>query len=372
MSTTVEEPQFEIVPAKLGLAETEKHSLEIAFTGCFDRIREWKAKADACTDPKEARTNRLEMKKERVIVEKKVKDAKANALTYGRACDGIRNLYLAIAGPVEDQFDEIEKAEERAEAARIEALREERRDVLETLGHVSHGLNLGTLTDEQWTEYHQQAKDAFFARREREKKAKEEAEALAKKEAEEREAQRLENIRLKSEAEAREAELKAEREERERVEAAAKVEREKLEQARIAAEDKARRGREVAEAKAKAEREKIEAAAAEERRKAQEVAAIEAQKREAAEAEVKALRDAEAKRIADEKAAEAAKAKAEALAAKKAAAAPDKAKLMEFAAKLQALQSPTTTTAAGNMIERELDDRLDALVSWIETQAATL
>ena len=372
MSTTVEEPQFEIVPAELGLAETEKHSLEIAFTGCFDRIREWKAKADACTDPKEARANRLEMKKERVIVEKKVKDAKANALTYGRACDGIRNLYLAIAGPVEDQFDEIEKAEERAEAARIEALREERRDVLETLGHVSHGLNLGTLTDEQWTEYHQQAKDAFFARREREKKAKEEAEALAKKEAEEREAQRLENIRLKAEAEAREAELKAEREERERVEAAAKVEREKLEQARIAAEDKARRGREVAEAKAKAEREKIEAAAAEERRKAQEAAAIEAQKREAAEAEAKALRDADAKRIADQKAKEAAQAKADALAVKKAAAAPDKAKLLEFAESLRHLHPPTMKSPEAESLSLEVTKQLATFAKWIETQAVAL
>jgi hypothetical protein len=310
--------KFEIVPADLGLEPSEKSSLELMFTGFFGMIDEWKTKASVCSDPKEARAHRLEMKKERVEFEKKVKAAKANALLYGKACDGIKNIYLSIAGPVEAAFDEIEKAEERAEAARIEAVREDRVEALETLGHVTHGLNLGKLTDEEWSEYYQQAKDSFFARRERERKAKEEAEALAKKEAEEREAQRLENIRLREEADKREAELA---------------------EARLIAAKK--------DAEAKAEKATLEA-------------------------EAKSLRDAEATRIAHAEGVARAKAKALADAAKKEAAAPDKAKLLAFASNLLSLASPQTKTAAGKAMEAEIEKRIEALALWINSQAATL
>jgi membrane protein involved in colicin uptake len=97
------------------------------------------------------------------------------------------------------------------------------------------------------------------------------------------------------------------------------------------------------------------------------------------EAEAKALRDAEAKRIADQQAAEAkvkaeaaAQAKAEALAAKKAAAAPDKAKLMEFAAKVRSLVVPSMKSDESNDVRDEIVGKIASFAKWIETQAGTL
>jgi hypothetical protein len=353
IETTIE-TTFEIVPADLGLEPSAKSSLELAFTGFFTRARELAAKAETVTDPKQARALRLEIKAERVAAEKTRKSLKEESLRFGKAIDGANNIYLALVAPIEQKLDDIEKAEERREAARIQALQEERVEIIETLGMQTHGINLGMMSDDAWSNYHQQAKDAYTARREREKREAEEAAAAAKKEAEEREAQRLENIRLKEEAEKREAELKAEREAAAKAEEAARIERERI-------AEEARKEREAIEAKARAEREAAEAAAKEA-----------AKKQADAEAEAKRLRDAEAKRIADEKAAADAKAKAEALAAKKAAAAPDKAKLMEFVKQVRALEVPMMKSTEAKRIAIQIGFDLDTVARAIEAQAATL
>jgi len=351
---TTETLEFEIVPADLGLEIAAKNSLELAFSGFFASAAEWKAKAETITEPKAARSARLEMKALRVAVEKKHKELKADSLLFGRAVDGAKNIFLSVATPIERALDDIEKAAERAEAARIDAIRKDRLDHLETLEHDSHGIDLGALTDTQWEAYHQQAKDAFIARRERERKAKEDAESAAKKEAEEREAQRLENIRLREEAEKAAAELAKERAEQAKRDAVAKADRDALE---AKAKEEARKANEAAENARKA-------AAAELAREQDDKARIEA--------EAKALRDAEAKRVADEKAAADAKAKADALAAKKAAAAPDKAKLMHFADIVRHLEVPLAKSEAGQAVAAEIGAKVENFAKWIETQAATL
>lgn len=358
MNTTIE---FEIVPAELGLATEAKHSLETAFAGFFERARKWQSDAAAITDPKQARALRLEIKADRVEAEKTRKRLKEDSLRMGRAIDGANNIYLAVVTPIEQSLDDIEKAEQRRAAAAIESLREERAEALDSLGHVSHGINLGTLSEAEWKDYLQQAKDVFEVRQARAKREAEEAAAELKRQEEEREAQRLEAIRLREEAAKAEAAAKEEREAREKIEAQARAEREAAEKARIAAE-----------AKAKAEREEAERAVAEERRKALEAAAAAAAKEARLQAEAQALRDAEAKRIADAKAADEARAKAESLAAKKAAAAPDKAKLMEFAALVRKLDVPLMKSADGRNVAADVGVKVDAFAKWIETQAATL
>ena len=348
------ETTFEIVPAELGLELAAKNSLEVAFQGFFTTAKALQQLADAITSPKAARAARLEMKSLRLEVEKKHKEMKADSLLFGRAVDGAKNIFLAIATPIERQLDDIEKAEERAEAARIEALREERSGVLELFNHVTHGINLGTLSDADWTDYLQQAKDVYEVRKAREQKAKEEAEATAKKDAEEREAQRLENIRLREEADKAAAELAKTRAEQAKRDAATKAELEAAEKVRREESRKAAEAAEIARQKAnadllkeRAEKAKIEAAA-------------------------QALRDAEAKRIADEKAAADAKAKAEAAAAKKAAAAPDRAKLMQFAGMVRHLDVPLANSEAGKEVAAEIGAKVESFAKWIESQAATL
>lgn len=397
MNTTESSPieaTFEIVPAELGLDSLSKNALEIAFTGFFAEARKWQEKSETITDPKQARAVRLELKTVRVNAEKTRKALKEDSLRMGKAIDGANNILLALIVPIETKLDEIEKAEERAQAARIEALREERLEVLASMNHNSSGMNLGTMSEDNWKEYLQNAKDAFEARQARAKREAEEAAAELKRQEDEREAARVETIRLREEALANAKAAQAERAAREKVEAEAKAAAEKAESDRIAAETKARKEREAIEAKAqaereaaaavaraeqekrdaaaKAERDKIEAAAAEERGKALESAAVAAREKAAADAEVQRLRMIEAKRVADEKAAADAKVKAEDLAAKKAAAAPDKQRILDFAMALRTLPLPEMKSEAGKDALDRIAADLSETVQRIRDQAAAL
>jgi hypothetical protein len=328
-NNTLEITEFEIVPNELGLEPEAKTSLEVAFSGFFEEARKWKEKSELITSPKDARAARLEIKNLRVSAEKTRKKLKEDSLRMGKAIDGANNILLAVIVPIENALEEIEKAEERAEAARIQSLNEFRLAELEKINHVSLGVNLGSLTDEQWDAYFQQAKDANQARLER--VAREAAEAAEKLRLEElaREEQRLENLRLKAEAEARQKEL-----------------------------DEARKI--AAQKEAEAQKEKL---------KAEAKAKAESDARQRAENEARELREAEIKRQAEIEA----KAKADELAAKesarKAAAAPDKQKLIDFAQVIRSLELPTVKSEDGKKTLLEISDKVESFAKWIETQA---
>jgi hypothetical protein len=379
----VEEPKFEILPPDVKTASTELScpadkvtALYAPFEKPFQAAAALLAEEEKAITAIDARVLRLRMIKARTTITSTKDISKCDIKLAGNIIDWFHNKGRDRLAAAEARLLEIEKAEERAEAARIEALREERAETLDSMGHNYHGISLGTMAEADWKEYLQQAKDVYEMREIRRKREAEEAAAeLAKQEAE-REAQRIENERIQAEALAA-----AEAAEIERQKALAALEAERKE--RAAAEEAARKEREAIEAKAqaeqakrdaaaKAEREKIEAAAAEERRKAIEAAAIEAKKREKAEAEAKALRDAEAKRIADQKAKEAAQAKADALAAKKAAAAPDKERILEFAMALRTLPLPEMKSEAGKDALDRICADLSETVQRIRDQAANL
>jgi len=369
---TAETVEFEIVLADIKQVSTElsvpsdkASALFVPFVEPFKVAAALLAKESEALSSAEARALRLQMVKARTSITATKDESKSDIKLSGNIIDWFHNKGRDRLAAAEARLMKIEKEEERAETARVQALKDERAEALATIEHEHFGANLGMMSAEQWGAYHQQAKDAFLARREREAKAKVEAEAAAKKEAEEREAQRMENIRLRDERD------KALAEARKKEAAAARA----AEIARQQADIELMKEREAA----RIEREKIEAAAAEDRRKAIEAAAIETRKREAAEAaakaenakleaEAKALRDAEAKRIADEKAEAEAKAEAE----KKAAAAPDKAKLMEFAVKVRSLVVPLAKSEAGQAVAAEINKKVEGFAKWIKAQAATL
>lgn len=374
MSTTatIEEPKFEILPPDVATASNELScpadkvaALYAPFEKPFQVAAGLLAEVEKAVTAADARSLRLRMVKARTAITATKDESKSDIKLSGSIIDWFHNKGRDRLAAAESSLLEIEKAEERAEAARIEALRAERAETLDSMGHNYHGISLGTMTEDHWKDYLQQAKDVYEMRQIRAKREAEEAAAEAKRLEEEREAQRLEAIRLREEAAAAAAALEAERKER----AAAEAEAQRL---RVEELEAIRIKQAAEEAKAKAEREKIEAAAAEERRKAIEAAAIEAKKREKAEAEAKALRDAEAKRIADQKAKEAAQAKADAAAAKKAAAAPDKAKLTEFAESLRHLHTPAMKSPEAVSLSLEIDKQLATFANWIEFQAASL
>lgn len=365
MSTAIT-PEFEIVPAEIGLDLVAKNSLELAFSGFFETAAKWRDQAAAITDPKLARTARLELKNLRVAAEKKRKELKEDSLRMGKAIDGANNILLSIIVPIERGLEDIEKAEERRIAEELRQRAESR--IAEFSRFITPGMlmpPLGAMTEEQFQATLADAKLLYEMKLEASRKA--EAERIEREAAEARERLRIaeENDRLRKEAAEREAQMKAEREaaaaKQRELEEAVRKERERVDAEKAAAEAQARKEREAMEAKAKALREKQEAAARAERAKAEAAAKAEREAREKAEAEAKALRDAEEKRIADE-----AKAKA------KAAKAPDREKLIAFAGNVRGLTPGSMKSAEANAIAEEIAAQVEKFAAWIEKKAATL
>jgi len=240
------EPHFEIVPADAGLAPSAAQSLAEAFKDYFDEAEAMKALAESVTEPKAARKARLQIKNLRVAAEKKLLEARLEAL----APYGTDTQYLKLDEIPEELFQKLLAEEKADHEARLEA----------------------------------------------ERKTEEERQARIAAEKAEQDRIRKENERLKAEAEARE---KAEAEERKRVETERK-----------AAEEKARKEREALEAKARAEREAMEAQAKKEREAREKAEAELRAKEEAERKRIEEEKRIEAERIANEEKARKAAAKA--------------------------------------------------------------
>jgi hypothetical protein len=342
---TVQEP----APAELcavvkreGVAEQQQAVLIGSFAPYHAQIAAARKTSETITDGgdplqrKMARECRLELRRVRCAIENTRKDAKADALRYGKAVDGMANVLKFLCEPEEERLEEIEQAEVRKEQARIAALVEHRTVALQAVNANPAAYNLAVMDDATWESVMSAAVKADQDRLAAE--AKEQADRIERerKESEERERIKAENERLKAEAEKREAEIKAEREkeaaERAKVEAKLKAEREAAQKAAQAAADEAAR---------------VAKAAADERAK-----------REAAEAKAKADRAAADKAESDRLA--------------KLAAAPDKEKLLALALEIGAMQIPELVTDAGIRIGSGIITMQRKMVAWIEQEAGKL
>lgn len=317
-----------------GIAPTSAETLKATFTPYFEKADDLCAAAagivvtDATqvSEIKKSRELRLQIKALRVEAEKSRKALKEDSLRMGKAIDGINNVLLLQIEPVEKHLEDQEKFAERAEAARKDALRQVRAELLAPFYIADVSVySLGDMSEAAFAQLLEGSRLAYEAKIAAEKKA--EADRIAAEEARKAEEARIraENERLRQEKEAAEAEARKER---------------------AAAEKKAQE----AEEKARKEREAIEAEARKER-----------EARERIEAENHAREQAEAKRVA-----------AEAAAKKKAAAAPDKVKLGEMAKSVRAFQWPKLASPEAQAVASEIDRRLGALAGWIEEQAARL
>lgn len=343
----------------------------------------------------QARQVRLNIREIRLHVEKKHRELKAYHLEEGRKVDAFKNHFLDLCKVREERLQLAEDFAE-LETARIE--QEKRVARAAELQAFTDGsmppVDLGKLTDDQWTALLSDAKDLKelrVRRLEKEREAAEEAARIEREAAEkarqareeeeariraENEARRMENERLKAEQAAtvkrleeeraraaEERRIEEEREtkrrqadmrEREAAEAAHRAERAKLEAEKVAAEQAA---------KAEADRVRREAEA--ERAKQQRL--IDEANRKAAE-----LEQAAARREAEARMAEA-KAKAEAAAAaRKAAAAPDREKFEAFAEYVATIASPQASTPNGKDLEGRIDAKLAWLARWIKAETAKL
>jgi len=163
---------------------------------------------------------------------------KAQNLRENKAIDGVANIIKALIIPVEEH---LEKQEKFAEIRQLERLQKTYEDRIERLSKYVEDVSiyqLKDISDEVFEKLLFSSKDSFIAHQEAVKKAEADRliqEAAAKKEQEQI---RLDNIKLRKEAEVREASmvkkltkqadiLKKEREARKAIEAKIRTEKEK-------------------------------------------------------------------------------------------------------------------------------------------------
>lgn len=345
-----------------GLEQTKAQEIEAMFKPMLEKMSELEKDFNEVVkleiNPEtvvKAHNLRLQYVKVRTGTASIHKDLKAFYLNGGRFVDGWKNAQIFASQGYEDKLEAIEKYYEILEKQRIEALETERKSLLFAYTEIMPA-GLGQLDEAVFQNYLTGVKVAHQAKIDAELKA--EKERIEKKQAEEaeREAQRIENLRLKAEAEKREKEIEAERikqaailkKQQEKMEAKAKADHAKFEAARKEAEAERKEALRIQAEKdeaARIEREKIEA---ENRR-------IQAELQAKAEAEIKTKQEAErieSERIANEK---------------KAAKAPDKDKLLSMIQSVS-ISNPDMKTKEGEAVKNLIIEKLAAFKMWANTQ----
>lgn len=275
-------------PSEFGLNESQVQSIEQAFlpkiiereglAEIYQQVITKELTPELCSEAKQIR---LKLVKVRTGIAEIHKTQKAYFLAAGRFVDEWKNKETKPIQQMEENLEKIENHFINIEKQRIADLEAARTEQLKKYTDIIP-MSLGLMQDDVFNAYFDSQKKAYEDRIEAEKQAELDRIAREKAEAEERERIRIENERLKKEAEEREKAIEAERIEAEKklaaeraeaaaiqktIEVAARIEREKAEaeRAKLAAELKAKLD---AEAKAKAEAERIERERIEEEKKA--------------------------------------------------------------------------------------------------------
>ena len=156
--------------------------------------------------PALARDFRLAMVKVRTGSDKKRKDLKADSLLRGKAIDGLHAMIELEATGVERSMEEIEKAAERAEFARVAKLRDDRLAALRPYVTDPSAYAVDKMTDAAFSELVESSRLAYEAR----ERARIEAEAklqaqieAGRKAAEQAAAARLEAAKAEAAARAK-------------------------------------------------------------------------------------------------------------------------------------------------------------------------
>lgn len=226
------------------LDKTKAQVLLDNFSSYFELAADWESKAKSLTvnsieqkaEMKMAREGRLFLAQKRIDVEKTRKQLKESSLREGQTIDAIAKVLTNLILPIEEDLENKEKFAAIQEANRKALLKYERENIISPYSEfVPFGLNFGEMQEEDFNKTFEGAKLQFEAKQEAIKKAEQERIAKEKAEAEERERIRLENIKLKEEADKREA-LQDQIKAKEQAELKAKEEAE----AKIIAEQKAK------------------------------------------------------------------------------------------------------------------------------------
>ena len=246
----IETTQLEKVVKESGLQIQEGEEIKKSYLPFVVQLSEIQAQSSKINfdspemiDETIARELRLKTVKIRTGAEVLKDQRKRGYLLRGNLEQAAYNLIASSCKLTEETFFNVEKAREIAEKKRKEALKIERQEKLSPYTEDVVLYPLGEMSEEQFNSLYITLRTAHEDQLEAERKAEEERIAKEKAEAAERERMRLENIRLKKEAEERErvmAELKAKNNaiEKAKKEAEAKAEAER--KAKEASEKKAR------------------------------------------------------------------------------------------------------------------------------------
>jgi hypothetical protein len=357
-------------------------------------------------DAKRAREARLKMVKVRTAAEEIKDQRKEGIKAEGDLIQALYNVVKNTCIVTEGEFAEIEKHQERKEQQQRDALKELRINQLAEFGTDVSFYPLDIMTDEQFARVLDTERIAFQARKDAaekaeqdriaaEKKAEEDRIAREKADAEAREAQRVENERLKKQEELRQAaEVKRLLEEQEKVAKYANrlinhgfelinhdadfgakkyskigfsltggqmtlMSDDEVSQVILSAQKAEEKEIEIQIEREKAEKERQRLAdiQAKERAEAEKKLAAERAEREKAEAELKAKRDAEAKIEADKK---------------QALLAPDKDKVNQLYVAIKGIAIPEFKTQEAYKIGTTVQNRISDLLAEIKELAKTL
>ena len=265
-------------PKEYGLEDKQVETIEQAFlpkiverdglSKIYEQILTKELTPKLCNEAKQVR---LKLVKVRTGIAEIHKTQKAFFLAAGRFVDAWKNKETAPVEQMEENLEKIENHFVNIEKQRIADLEAKRTEQLRQYTEIIP-MSLGLMQEDVFQAYYASQKKAYEDRIAAERQAELDRIAKEKAEAEERERIRIENERLKKEAEERENAIEAERKEqaailaKQQVEAAAKqkaiedaarIEREKAadERAKLEAELSAKL---EAEAKVKAEADRIE------------------------------------------------------------------------------------------------------------------
>ncbi len=283
-----------------------------------------------------AKRLRIDIGKVRIDTEKVRKEEKEEYLRAGKAIDGVSNILKWAVIDKENKLKEIEDYFEIQETRRLEKLQAERVGKLLKYVEDAEDRNLSGMEDDVWQAYFTTKKKEYDDRIAAEKQAEIDQIAKEKAEAAERVRIRKENELLKKEAEEKE---------KQRQKDAAKAEAE-----RKALEEKARKEREASEAKLRIEREAKAKLEAELKAKAEAEEKAKREERERTEAELKAKKQAE----------------------RKAKAAPDKAKLIEFAKVIDELVYPELRSEEAQQILSNTKELLNKVSNFIREKTSKI
>lgn len=279
-----------------------------------------------------AKRLRLDIRKVRTTAEKAHKETKSEALRWGKAIDGVKNILKYAVEEKENNLKKIEEHFENIERERMEKLQRERENALIELEMEVKGMQFGDMPEPAWEVFLAGAKDTYNKKKEAEKKAEEDRIAQEKKKEEERKRIEEENEKLKKQQEKMEKEA-------EKIRKKSEAEKKKLE----AVAEKARKERKKEAEKARKKQEKLE-------KELQE-------KKDAEKAKQKEINDAE---------------KARKLAEKKAKRAPDKEKLLKFAEDLKATGFPEVKSEEAEKIINNTVDLIKKVVKYVKDNAGKL